>query len=85
MKQQIQNIKNLIEKETGLKVSVKKNSFNGSLSGYVTFSTRKQNETYPEWTFEFAQKMKRDFYQDEPNPTFCGLQEFKYYFGNGIY
>ena len=85
MKKQIENMKNLIEKETGLKVSVRKNNFLGSMQGYITFSTKKQNGIYPEWNFEFVQKMKKDFYQEEPNPTFCRLNEFSYYFGNVIY
>ena len=83
MKTKIEEIKKAIESNTNLKVSIKKHK-SGSMKGYVTFSAKKVNGVYPEWSIEFARKMIIDFFQSEPNPTFCNKTKLSYFFGKEV-
>ncbi len=78
-------IRKMIEKETGLKISMRKESVSGSLRGYMRFTSRNVKGVLSEWDFEFTQKMKEKFNAPEPNPTFCNNYSLLVYFGNHIY
>lgn len=72
-----QEIKNRIETETGLKVSV------SNKDGYVVFSAKKTNGVYPEWSIEFARAFRNEFPGFEPKPTFTNkyqIQIFKQWY-----
>jgi hypothetical protein len=72
-------IKNKIESETGLKISVRKQSLNSSMRGYLTFSTCKKKGVYPVWGFAYSQKLLKEFAAPEPNPTFCDNSQLNIY------
>ncbi len=85
VQEQIQAIKSKIEKETGLKVSVKRAGLKSAMRGYATFTARKVKGQFVEWSIEFARKMLKEFEQEEPTPTFCNTYQFHFYFGMGVY
>ena len=80
-----EQIKKYIEDSTGLKVSIRKASIKSSMRGYIIFSSKKTKGVYPSWTFEFSQKMIREYKGTEDNPTFCDRDRFSLYFGNEAY
>lgn len=56
----IQDYKNRIESETGLKVTTLKNK-KGSMKGFVTFQPKRVNGTYPKFDFDYVQGINREF------------------------
>lgn len=81
----VEKLKQRIENETGLKVSVKKGALNSSLRGYVTFMPRKKGETYPNFDFDYARKLQAEMPGKEPYPNFFSVGHFTVYYGNEIY
>lgn len=82
----IEEIKNFIEAETGLKISVKKEALGSSMRGYVTFTTRKTKNGFVDWSYGFSMILK-DKYKNEniDIPTFTNKNKISLYIGNKIY
>jgi len=80
----ITEIKTKIEKETNLKVDVKKNK-TGSMRGYVTFSTKIINNELQEWSFDYSRILISEFENGDINPTFANSQSLSIYIGNKVF
>ena len=81
----IEQIKNQLEEETGLKISIRINSISSSMRGYVSFTTKKQKGEFTEWSYEYSLKLKKEFEQDELHPTFSNKYQLSVYFGDEAY
>lgn len=53
------NIKNQIESETGIKVSVRKIK-KGSMKGFLYFTPRKVKGVYPQFDFDYCQAKNKE-------------------------
>ena len=81
----IEEVKELLEERTGLKITVRRERLQGSMRGYMRFRPIKTSGVYPEWSFEFGREMSAKFHVDGPNPTFCNNWSLSVYFGDHIY
>ncbi len=64
----IEEIKNRLESETGLKFSVKHEV--GSMKGYVTFSAKRKNGEYPQIDWEYGRAFQKEFLGKNPHQSF---------------
>jgi hypothetical protein len=81
----INNIKEEISAKTGFKITVKINSLTSSMRGYVTFSIKKQNGVYLNWSFDYSRELAEVYRNPEPHPTFCNNNQLSIYFGMEVY
>ncbi len=80
----ITTIKTKIEKETNLKIDVKKIK-TGSMRGYVTFSTKIINNELQEWGFDYGRMLVNKFGNGDVNPTFTNSRSLSVYIGNEVF
>jgi hypothetical protein len=75
----VKEIQIYILAETGLKTSVKKGT--GSMKGYINIWPKYQSNEYPNFPFEFSQKIKKILKQFDSveKPLFCSTSEVSIY------
>ena len=79
------DFKERIEKETGLKVSVKKHPVGSSMRGYLTFTPRKVGDKYPDFDFDYGRSLQKEFPGTTARPNFFTIGQFSLFYGNDAY
>lgn len=81
----VNQIKAKIQKETGLRVSIRVEPTSSSMRGYIHFSTVRQKGEFTQWGYEYRNQLISEFDKPEPRTTYCNNYRLSIYFGNEAY
>lgn len=70
-----------LEKETGLKVSMKIESVNSSMRGYATYIPKKMGY----FDYSYVKRFEKEHPGTYPKETFATKESINFYFGNEVY
>lgn len=78
-------LKEIIEKETGLKISMRIEPLSSSMKNRATYTPRKEKGEWMNFPYKWLMEFKKKYSGTYPNETFANKERISFYFGIEVY